>query len=533
VREDFLLQLLGDYVLLNEILTGPYSQQCLQKVGIKQGKQVEDRFRKLHGCRDKLTGNQFADLCVTFLNGLGGAYQAGKQDDRKLVLTSTRCPFGYLSIKIPVLCNVLMSVLGDIAVRNFPYCKVSQEHSMAKGASDCQLVFYLQETEEAKKAEGILFFDDPIAYLLTPTEVKSIFEMRNVECPSLPDEDQMLMTQESQLCYEIFTDVQLGILTMDVLGKNTYMNKTAQELLFLGGEQDTEIAITIQSLMNETMALQKKFDQHEVHVPTPEGSRFYSINTAPIFYDDGKPNGAVSIFQDVTKQKILENELVQMEKFSLLAELAAGTAHEIRNPMTTMRGFLQLLAKEFQPEAKGYEYCYLMIDEIDRANAIITEFLLLTKPAAPRLREANLHNILEEIFLLIESKSLLENVELCRCYAKSLPLVSVDSAQVKQVFLNLATNAIQAMPSGGQLTISTSTKSGKAVVRFSDTGCGISEPQLLKIFDPFYTTKEQGTGLGLTISYRIIEHHNGRLSVESVLGKGTTFIVEFPSIEDD
>jgi two-component system sensor histidine kinase AtoS len=107
----------------------------------------------------------------------------------------------------------------------------------------------------------------------------------------------------------------------------------------------------------------------------------------------------------------------------------------------------------------------------------------------------------------------------------------VDPAQIKQVFLNLATNAIQSMPSGGQLTISTSTQDGKAYVEFRDTGCGINNVQLAKIFDPFFTTKESGTGLGLTISYRIIEVHGGRLSAKSTVGKGTTFIIELPAIE--
>ena len=120
-------------------------------------------------------------------------------------------------------------------------------------------------------------------------------------------------------------------------------------------------------------------------------------------------------------------------KNSLVAELAAGTAHEIRNPMTTLRGFLQILCQEFQPDSKGYEYCELMIEEIDRANSIIKEFLLLTKPTAPNLKKTDLHLILEEIFLLIESMSLLESVEVQKEYAKESIYVR-QTAQIKQVF---------------------------------------------------------------------------------------------------
>ena len=236
---------------------------------------------------------------------------------------------------------------------------------------------------------------------------------------------------------------------------------------------------------------------------------------------------AVCMFRDVAEKKILENEL-QMEKFSLVAELAAGTAHEIRNPMTTLRGFLQLLSKEFKPDEKGHEYCALMIEEIDRANAMIKEFLLLTKRAAPKIENINLHTVLDEIFLLIESKSLLENVKLEKDYEQNRLVVYADPGQIKQVFLNLASNAIQAMPHGGKLKITTSSKDNKAMISFTDTGHGIPEAQLLKIFDPFFTTKENGTGLGLAISYRIIERHGGRLSAESSPGKGTTLFIEIP-----
>ena len=169
-----------------------------------------------------------------------------------------------------------------------------------------------------------------------------------------------------------------------------------------------------------------------------------------------------------------------------------------------------------------------MIEEIDRANAMIKEFLLLTKRAAPKIENINLHTVLDEIFLLIESKSLLENVKLEKDYEQNRLVVYADPGQIKQVFLNLASNAIQAMPHGGKLKITTSSKDNKAMISFTDTGHGIPEAQLLKIFDPFFTTKENGTGLGLAISYRIIERHGGRLSAESSPGKGTTLFIEIP-----
>ncbi|MBS4031886.1 MAG: PAS domain-containing protein [Clostridiales bacterium] len=540
-REDFFLQILVDYIILNEIVAAPFTEQCLHKVGIKYGMRVEDRYRKEYQLDEKLTMEQLVDLSSEFFNKLGGEYTFQILDE-KLILNCYSCPFGHMALKTPALCLIHTSLIGGIAARNFPYSKGHIEKSIATKSSTCQIVYYLTETGEAVCADGVVFKNEPTSYLLTRNEIQtfneeclidnSVYNKYVESLESLQSIHRELECEYNQLRNEIFTDLKLGVLTVNESCKITYMNKTAQDLLNVQNYWDTLVTESFQRILSETLHTGTGVNQQVLNMPFPEGSRYYSFNVAPLSDANGYVSGAVSVFQDITEQKVLETELLQMEKFSLVAELAAGTAHEIRNPMTTLRGFLQILSKEFRTETKGYEYCTLMIDEIDRANAIIKEFLLLTKPAAPKLREADLHVILEEIFLLIESKSLLENVEVRKKYTKSLPLVHVDPAQIKQVFLNLATNAIQAMPNDGQLEISTSTHSGKAYVEFKDTGCGMANEQLLRIFDPFFTTKESGTGLGLTISYRIIETHGGRLSAKSIVGKGTTFTIELPAVED-
>lgn len=540
-REDFLLQILVDYILLNEIVAGPFTEQCLHKVGIKYGMRIEDRYRNEYQLEEKLTAEQFVDLTLEFLKKLGGDYTFQAQEDEKLILHCYSCPFNHMARKTPALCQLHASIMGGIVARNFPYSKVHIAKSIATKSSTCQIVFYLAETGEAVCADGIVYKNEPTSYLLTRNEIQafneeclidnSVYNKYVESLASLQSIHRDLESEYNQLRNEIFTDLKLGVLTVNENCKITYMNKTAQDLLNVQNHWDTQVIEEFQKLLAKTLQTGIGVNQQVLSMTFPEELRYYSFNVAPLSDGTGKISGAVSVFQDITAQKALETELLQMEKFSLVAELAAGTAHEIRNPMTTLRGFLQILSKEFKLETKGHEYCSLMIDEIDRANAIIKEFLLLTKPAAPKLREADLHVILEEIFLLIESKSLLENVDLRKKYTKSLPLVHVEPAQIKQVFLNLATNAIQSMPSGGCLTIFTSTQDGKALVEFSDTGCGMSETQLAKIFDPFFTTKETGTGLGLTISYRIIEAHGGRLTVKSTIAKGTTFTIELPAVD--
>lgn len=541
-REVFFQQLLVDYVLLNEILVGQYNEQCLQKVGIKQGLRLEDQFRAAQKISGSLSVSQFVELVVSALNSLGGEYVLKAADEERICLTGFSCPFGHLILKSPGICQIISGIIGGIATRNFEYSKVDMAHSISRKHPVCQLVIYLKETDLSAEAEGAVYLNQPTSYLLTRSEINSISgEMPSNSAvynkylksfESLQLLHKEMETEYNQLRNEIFSNLKLGVITVNEAGKITYMNQTAQELFNMDHSGDA--AVQFHSVIRETLLNGMRFNQHLIQLHLPRGTRYFSINTAPLHIEDPSVvNGAVSVFQDVTEKRILENEMNQMEKFAMVAELAAGTAHEIRNPMTTLRGFLQILAKEFKPETKGYEYCSLMIEEIDRANAIIREFLLLTKPTAPRLKEADLHVILEEIFLLIESKSLLENVEIRRKYAKNLPLVKADPAQIKQVFLNLATNAIQAMPAGGHLMISTTSEKGNAVVRFTDSGCGIDEAQLAKIFNPFYTTKENGTGLGLTISYRIIENHGGRLYAQSISGKGSTFTVELPAIGEE
>jgi two-component system sensor histidine kinase AtoS len=543
-RVNFYLQLLVDFILLNEIVAGPLTEQYLRKVGVKQGLRLEDAYRTAHGQNEELTQEQFVQMMITFLHSLGAKYTIEYCDREKVVLTAYKCPFEPAVRRTTGLCQVLAGAFGGIAARNFPYSKVGIDNSLAGKASfPCQIVFFLAETSQAASAPGTVFSSEPDSYLLTSKEIHSLgdelFGMNFMpgkyaeNLKSLQSLHREVELEYNKLRNEILTDLRMGVMTVNEHGKITYMNETAQELLRLKNTLETELTWHFQQLLRETLLTGIRHNQQELAISFAEEVHYFSVNTAPLYGENGCINSAVSVFQDITEKKKIENELLQMEKFALVAELAAGTAHEIRNPITTIRGFLQLLSKEFRPDSKGFEYCTLMIEEIDRANSIIKEFLLLTKPSAPRLKEADLHLILEEIFLLIESKSLLENVELHKKYACDLPLAKVDQSQIKQVFLNLATNAIQAMPSGGVLTISTSAEQNRLSVCFCDTGHGISEANLSKVFDPFFSTKEGGTGLGLTISYRIVESHGGRLYVQSVPGKGAKFVVELPVVRED
>lgn len=539
-RADFFLQLLADYALINEISAGPLSRHYLHKVGIKYGLRLEEAYCSSFPAPGKtLSPRQFTDLVQSFIRELGGEAQVDCCDRTKVVLICRNCIFGLMTLKVPDLCGIIAGILGGIAARHFPYCKVTvvKEPEGASCSRLCRLVFYLSETPEAKAAAGKVFSEDPGSYLLTRGEIRALDEVVLAggflyskfedAMKNLLKVHQGLEAEYDHFRNEISFDLELGVIITDACCQATYLNQAAKELLEVDG---VPLPLSpLLALLAEILATGARLRQRELAVTVAGNTRYFLLNATPVKQENGVISGTIGVFLDVTDRKQLEWEMLRMEKFSLVAELAAGTVHEIRNPLATLRGFLQLLTADFSLGSRGYEYCDLMIKEIDRANSILKEFLLLTRPAAPELRETDLHQVLEDICLLVESKTLLENVILNKEYAPAPLLAKADAVQLKQVFLNLATNAIQAMPEGGTLTVFTRAEHGKIHIAFRDTGCGISPGNQDKIFDPFFTTKEQGTGLGLSVSYRIIRAHNGKILVDSTPGYGSTFSVELPA----
>ncbi len=287
---------------------------------------------------------------------------------------------------------------------------------------------------------------------------------------------------------------------------------------------------TQDSILLNTLRIGRPYSHVEANIETPLGIMNVMAYTTLVKDQDGNVIGGILSIRDVTGQKQLEEKVVKAEKFSVIGELAAGIAHEVRNPLTSVKGFLQLLAQRFDEGDQVQQYISIMLDEIRRINYIISEFLLLARPTVPIKRITGIHSILDEIVLLTEGELYLKNIRLIREYDESCPEVTVDVEQIKQVFLNLVTNAIAAMPDKGTLTVKTAYDRFENAVRiyFTDTGIGIDPAHLGSIFDPFFTTKEEGTGLGLTVSYRIIENHGGKIEVNSRQKEGTSFIITIP-----
>ena len=233
----------------------------------------------------------------------------------------------------------------------------------------------------------------------------------------------------------------------------------------------------------------------------------------------------IGILQDVTERKQAEEIVRKSEMLSIVGQMAAGVAHEIRNPLTSLKGFLQLLQRQTHDNK---EYYGIMLSELNRIEFIISEFLVLAKPQVIIHRKHEIQQLLEHIVMLGETHAIMYNVEIKTQYEKNIPPVPCEENQLKQVFLNLLKNAIEAMPTGGKVTVTAKMDGSMLLVAFADEGCGIPEDRLGKLGEPFFTSKEKGTGLGLMVSYKIIAAHEGTIRIRSEEGVGTTFEVRIP-----
>ena len=253
---------------------------------------------------------------------------------------------------------------------------------------------------------------------------------------------------------------------------------------------------------------------------------FYWVHTTivPFLNEDGKPYQFVAIRNDITDQKRAEESLIKLEKLSAIGELAAGVAHEIRNPLTTIKGFTEFLNAE-EKEDKKKEYFKILLDEIERINYIVGEFMLLAKPQSITLKTKPLIPIITSVIKFLQSEMNLHNVLTTLDFGSQDIYIECDENQIKQVFLNIIKNAIEAMPTGGTLEIKLARKSDKIHIIFIDSGMGIPKEKLIKIGQPFFTTKESGNGLGMMVSFKIIQNHKGNIHIDSTEGVGTTFTI--------
>ena len=325
-----------------------------------------------------------------------------------------------------------------------------------------------------------------------------------------------------------------GIIGMTFEGTITDWNRGAECIY---GYSEVEI---IGESVKKLIPPDKQFEFNEVLLAISQGRPFSHYETTRIKKDgqiinvymtispikdySGKSIGVSTIVRDVTAQLKLEKEMVRMDQLNLVGEMAASIGHEVRNPMTTVKGFLQLLG-ENKNSAKFSEYIPLMISEIDRANTIITEFLSISRTKITEFARHNLNEIINNILPLVQADAIRDD-KWVTIQLETIPDLILDENEIRQVILNLTRNGLEAMGKGGSLIIKTSMLAQEVILEVQDEGEGIKPEVMDKLGTPFFTTKDTGTGLGLAVCYGIAARHDAKISVQTS-SRGTRILMKF------
>jgi len=341
----------------------------------------------------------------------------------------------------------------------------------------------------------------------------------------------------------IVRSISSGVFTTDDGGRITSFNPAAQEATGYSFEQVQgrrwrEVFNWHPSQQNDERILDVSANMRfEVECKRADGSRLILGMTLSPLHEQGKETGLVGVFKDLTQIRDLEEEMRRKDWLASLGEMSAGMAHEIRNPLGALAGAMQMLRKDLHADETSQRLMDIAIREATRLDTIVTQFLQYARPPALNLAEFDLNKVLAETLDLVQHEARTRtNIKIVTSLAAGALLGQVDQDQMKQVFWNLATNAFDAMPKGGQLTIATGCrkidvggrKADVVEISFQDTGEGVPKKNLDKIFLPFFTTKKQGSGLGLAAVHRIVDLHGGWIKVDSQERHGSRFVVCLP-----
>ncbi|WP_168122150.1 ATP-binding protein [Paenibacillus sp. HB172176] len=335
----------------------------------------------------------------------------------------------------------------------------------------------------------------------------------------------------------ILQSVNSGIIVTDREGIIIEFNQVAGKMLCLDRERAIGQPITsfkeYSDYMMDSIENGTNIGNVEVALSLPSDKKIIGLlDCVPIHDDSGVIVGAYLQIRDITERHELEEQMMTYEKFSAVGKLAAGMAHEIRNPLTTIMGFIQLMREHNMQSGTDTRYLDIVQDELYELKRLVSDFVMMAKPSSPERKKVDLNQLIEETISLMSSQANLLNTMIEYESEKHSLSLSLDPGQIKQVLINLMQNAMEAMPNGGRIVVQwkCDPQRKKVKVYIRDNGYGMTEKQCRDVFTPFYTTKDEGLGLGLSISYRIIEAHNGKISLNSTVGIGTEFIVELPYI---
>ncbi|SHJ71491.1 sensor histidine kinase [Paramaledivibacter caminithermalis] len=333
---------------------------------------------------------------------------------------------------------------------------------------------------------------------------------------------------------DILRSISIGIITADKDGNILSINKTGERIL----ERNKSSESLKEALMDQLIeTLENEKSKNEVLVLNKmddRNRRYWDVTTSLLRTEDNKTNGAICTFNDITRRKTIEQNIERINRLTSTGELAAGLAHEIRNPLAGMKMSIQVLKGRLCKETNesNLNLFNSVLYEIDRLNNLITQLLDFAKPHVSKYDKTNILEILNKS-LDLTKKELKEKDIKTNIHIETDELsVFIDKAQIEQVFINIIKNSINAMKKQGKLHIKLENSIREKIeflsITFEDNGCGIKEEYLEKIFNPFFTTHSQGTGLGLSVVHKLVVENKGEIEVDSIVGKGTKFIIRFP-----
>jgi two-component system sensor histidine kinase PilS (NtrC family) len=324
----------------------------------------------------------------------------------------------------------------------------------------------------------------------------------------------------------VIASLGTGLVTTDAEGRIYLFNRAAENIT--GQDADDALRLKIWEVFPGLLprVRSSRFERFEITTVRPDGAEVnLRFSVSPVMIDDKNTTGYVWCFDDVTELRLLERQMRQKEQMAAIGTMSAGIAHEIRNPLASIAGSFNLLQSDLDLDTNQRQLAEIITRETERLNRTITEFLGYARPRPPNRTPVDLEALISETVQLMRNSPELTSRHQIETRLRPVN-IDVDESMMRQVFYNLATNAFKAMPDGGTLTIMLEGRNGNAEIRFQDTGIGLGEDELKRLFVPFHSTFKNGTGLGLPIVYQIVNAHNGAISVRSQKGSGTTVIIE-------
>ena len=339
--------------------------------------------------------------------------------------------------------------------------------------------------------------------------------------------------------HNILDSVADAVITVDTNNQVSYINPAGCELFQC---QVAEVVgkpypalfrpeADFNSPIVDTLQSGREHHGIEVDYPLPHRTPRVLASTSLLFDGRGKPLGVVAIIRDVSEHYALQRQVAQNERLALIGEMAAGIAHELRTPLTSIRGFVQYLQGSSDPK-EWQEYGNIIIREVDGLNRIVSELLDLVRPFSLHFIPADLNALIEESLQLARESEGGAQITFVQELDRNLPEVALDRGRIKQVLLNIMVNAVQSISGAGEIRIRTASAGKNVCVTVNDSGCGIPESLRERVFDPFFSTKPSGTGLGMAIARRIVEGHQGGIEIDSVEGQGSTVTLVLPIVQN-